>query len=284
MKAGEALATGFRHTHRAWPIIGLGFVIGLGITLMEKLSEGGTPVGRAATVLSALMFFLMAVLFAALWVLWSGGLLGWTRDRLSGTPTTWTRFYETGSRLFWRLCLLLILESAMIIGAFLMGVLGCAILFRLSPIAGILGIALALPATFLLMFLVTYSGVSLVEHDLGPVASIKDSMRFTWGHFWATGWLVSLISLVWIGLYAVVAVPIGGFLIFKLGLKEALQLFSAGKALPLPLELALQAAGAYSRVLCNVAFYAYYLGNQPASVQPMSAEPTIGPGTTEESS
>lgn len=284
MKATEALAVGFRHTHRAWPIIGLGFVIGLGLTLMRKLSEGGTPVGLAATVLSALMFFLMAVLFAALWVLWSGGLLGWIRDRLSGTPTTWARFYETGSRLFWRLCLLLILEGAMIIGAFLMGALGCAILFRLSPIiAGILGIALTLPATFLLMFLVTYSGVSLVEHDLGAVASIKDSMRFTWSYFWGTVWLISLISLGWIGLSAVVAVPIGGFLVFKLSFKETARLFLENK-LPLPLILATDAVGAYGWVLCNVACYAYYLGNQPALAEPISSEPTTGPSPKEESS
>lgn len=260
MKAMEAVAIGFRHTHQAWPIIGMGFGLGAGMSVLQELTETNSNAGLAGALLSALLLFGLILLIGVFWALWFGGLLGWTRDRFSGVPTSWTRFQEAGSQLFWRICRLLTIEAALIIGVILAGGLGSFVLFRFSPALVVVPMILTFLATSLLMLLVTYSGASLVQHGGGAMASIKDSIRFARSRFWGTAWLVSLISVVCLGLYAVMFMGVAGILFFKAGSQELLRIL---KEQPLPLTLATDAVGAYVWVFCNIALYAYYVGNQP---------------------
>lgn len=260
MKAGEALAVGFRYTHQAWAVVALGWVPSAVMTLLEKLLKN--PSGQAPNLIGGLLAIAAYLLLGAFWCFWYAGLLGWIRDRFSETPASWPRFSENAFRLLWRLFLLLVLEMGMFVGSFLVGGVLSAVLFRLSPLVGILAIVLLISATSLLMVWVTYSGVSLAERDLGAVASIKYSMRFARSRFWGTAWLLSLTSLVWMGLFLLVLVPAFGFVVFKVGLQGAAQVFSK-ESLPPLLNLLLAVVNSYGWVLSTIAIYAYYLGNQP---------------------
>ena len=262
MRAGEALAAGFRSANEGWKIAAVSGVLGLGISVGQRIllphSQPSPDANPIALLVGGIGMIVLVLVLGVLWTVWLGGALVWLKNRLDGAENSWTGFVEGGKRLFWTLCWVLSLQVIFGLGPpFVAGLIGALLSRVIGAGASVFLVAVGMLMGLAVFILLTFGACSLAERQQGAMAALKDSARFVRAH---PGGTVGLLAgLTFLGVAAVLALMVPLLLLafmLKLPISPQQQQF------PLLVEFPLQAATAYVCFFALAAQYAYYRGNQ----------------------
>lgn len=262
MRAGEALAAGFRSANEGWKIAAVSGVLGLGISVGQRIllphSQPSPDANPIALLVGGIGMIVLVLVLGVLWTVWLGGALVWLKNRFDGVENSWAGFVEGGKRLFWALCWVMSLQVILgvappliagLIGGLLSRVIGTGVSVLLIVFGILIGIAV--------FIFLTFGMYSLAEKQQGAKAALKDSARFTRAHLAGTLGLLATVFFLSMALVLAVAAPL---LLLAFVLK--LPISPQQQQFPLLVEFPLQAATAYVCFFALAAQYAYYRGNQ----------------------